>query len=147
MNLYLNSLYYTILKDSTTKTTTTTTTTTEKPPNTPSYRKKNTFVINIKLNRIVPFLYLVILSIFLLFVAGPLCRKTIGAAVNLKFSRELIGKTDTFDICAMSRRGRYREANGVTWHKDEHFCWFTFKANNIRKEEICCEACILDGKI
>ena len=37
-----------------------------------------------------------------------------------------VGKTSTKDDCARLVRNTQIEANGATWHKEEHICWAEF---------------------
>ena len=80
-----------------------------------------------------------------LILVGPSCRKTVGQAVNREFTRHVIGKASTFEICMMSRDDTYLRANGITWNTKDRECSYTFNASSIRKEDTDYQACILDG--
>ena len=78
------------------------------------------------------------------YLDGPSCRQLVGMASNLNFTRELIGTTDSFEICVMARGNRH--ANGFTWFKDTGECYAIYDAKFINERETCCESCIFKSK-
>ena len=77
-------------------------------------------------------------------LVGPLCKQRIGAAYNVNFSRTLIGQTDSFDICVMSRDGR--TANGMTWDENSKECFVIDDAIDIDKTETSSQSCIFQSR-
>ena len=86
-------------------------------------------------------------SIFDLYfdVANITCTEEDGIASNAKFTRNLIGYTERFSICFLSRpQNKY---NGFTWNKDTHECFGIENALSINNEYECCESCVFNGKL
>ena len=83
--------------------------------------------------------------IFYFDVAGITCEKRDGIANNAKFTRNLIGYTDTFGTCFLSRpKNKY---NGFTWNMKTHECFGIENATYINVEYGCCKSCIFNGKL
>ena len=73
-------------------------------------------------------------------VAEITCKNTTGIANNAKFTRDLIGYTDSFVICFLSRpENKY---TGFTWNRETHECFGIENALSINNEYECCESCI-----
>ena len=78
-------------------------------------------------------------------VAGITCKNTTGIANNAKFTRNLIGYTDSFAICFLSRPEN--KFNGFTWNEKTHECFGIENAITINDEYECCTSCIFNGKL
>ena len=78
-------------------------------------------------------------------VANITCKNTTGIANNAEFTRDLIGYTDSFLICFLSRPEN--KFNGFTWNEKTHECFGIENAISINDEYECCESCIFNGKI
>ena len=77
-------------------------------------------------------------------LVGPYCKKSTGTANNKNFTRTLIGITDSFEVCVMSRGGGI-DANGFTWDMKSRECFAINDAIFINDRETYSQSCIFDG--
>ena len=73
------------------------------------------------------------------------CERKKGIANNDQFTRDLIGYTDSFVICFLSRPEN--KFNGFTWNEKTHECFGIENALSINNEYECCDSCVFNGKL
>lgn len=81
----------------------------------------------------------------MLISVGPTCVPIAGLAMNLNFTRDLIGITDTLPICVMARGDT--NANGFAWNSKNKECYGITDANQIDTKETDWKSCIFTSKL
>ena len=78
-------------------------------------------------------------------LGGPYCTEREGVAINMNFTRTLMGKTDSLQICVMSRGDSH--ANGFSWNRKTKECFAINDATFINDRETRFLSCIFDGTL
>ena len=81
----------------------------------------------------------------MLILVGPTCDPIVGLAMNLNFTRALIGFIDTLRICVMARGDT--NANGFAWNSKNTECYGITNANQIDTKETNWKSCIFTSKL